>query len=946
MIHLTLRSEFSFKKCFGHIKTYTEIGLGDTIGIADEDNTFGHVRFYNECMSNDIKPILGVRLMVLQNKPEPKKKAFGPRLIFLAKNMEGLQEIYRLVECAWERFYYHPFLIQNDLDAITPNVFVIANSLRLIDPKRVDYVGLCAETDPLALRSGFPLIHVDINRFPRAQDSKTYELMLQRRDRMMQTYPQHILRASEVRAMFPELADVAMSNGEFVAEQCNVKLPWAENVIYNGDETVESWCLEGLRDKGIDLDDEIYMDRLDRELKLINDKGFTQYFLVVADMMRFAKKKMLVGPARGSSCGSLVCYLMGINSVDPIRHGLLFERFIDENRSDIPDIDIDFPDSKRHLVVKYLEQMYGKENVHHIGTVLKFQTKSALQNVAMSLGVPEFEMEDLKSAMPERKGGDARASMRINDTFETTDVGKEFLERYPKMIRAAEIEGHAMTSGKHAAGILITNDALTNYAGINTRDGVVMVDKKDAEKVNLLKIDCLGLRTLSILEDVMDAIGMDRNDLYDLPLDDEPALNVFREGRMCGVFQFDGHALRSVSRQIEIKDFYDLVALTTLARPGPIHSGGASTYLARHSGTEEIEYLSEHESVIKHTEQTYGVIIFQEQLMMIGREYGGLAWKHVQAIRRASSKSLGADFFNEIREHFVEGAIAKGQSEEEANYVFDRMIAFGNWGMNKSHAVAYGIISYWTAYMKAHHPLEFAMANLNHAQDEEQAMKLLREMVRFDGIKYSDVDPDESLAKWSIRDGELLCGLENIPGIGEKKAIKVLQARKDPSLFTPGLIDKLVNAETAFGDLFPCERKWGEMKRDYQKFGLDKKPINIEHLSEDNPGEYILIGKMVSKNVRDMNEYTNVMKRGGTLIDGPQYMLNIRVEDDTDTIICTIDRFNYERIGRDVAETGKEGTSWYLIKGKIIKGRWRKIHVGEILDLDRWQAKTMMEETS
>jgi hypothetical protein len=529
--------------------------------------------------------------------------------------------------------------------------------------------------------------------------------------------------------------------------------------------------------------------------------------------------------------------------------------------------------------------------------------------------------------------------MRVQDTFETTEVGKVFIKKYPEMNIVHKIEGHARHSGLHAAGIIVCNDKLTKYGGINSRDGVLMMDYRDAEKLNLLKIDCLGLRTLSVLESVADQIGMAYGDFYKLPLDDPKTLDIFNSMRLSGIFQFQGNALQYVTRQMGVQTFDDICAITALARPGPIHSGGTNIFIGRRTGANPVEYLSDHPAVIEHTEATYGVIIYQEQLMSIGREFGNLSWSDVGALRKAASKSLGEDFFNQYKEKFINGAIDNGADEEEAAHVWDSMVTFGSWGFNKSHAYGYGRISYWTAWCKAHHPLEFAIANLNNAKREDHAIRILRDLVKNDGIEYEAFDADHSVEYWSVMDGKLLGGLRTLKGIGPKKAKAIMKAREGLDHYTPSMIRTLMNPETPFSILFPCEHWWGEFFTSPKEFGLEVPPVTIDTVTA--AGDYLFVGKMVDRNVRDLNETQSVARRDGRILTEHTLFLNLILEDDTDSIVATVNRYDYESMGRVIAETGKVGEDWFLVKGKI-KDKWRRVEIKAILNLNAWGRENAM----
>jgi DNA polymerase III alpha subunit len=356
----------------------------------------------------------------------------------------------------------------------------------------------------------------------------------------------HILDEWEWREAVPWGPQEAIDNTYKIAELCNAALPVAKMVSFKSDKSLRQLCEDGAPYRNLDLDDEVYAARLKRELDTIASKQFEDYFFVIADMIAYAKRHMMVGPARGSSAGSLVCYLTGITDVDPIKHNLLFERFIDISRADLPDIDIDFQDDRREMVFEYLREKYGAEKVAHLGTVSRYKAKSTIAEVAKSLGVPAWAVNDLKGAIIERSGGDPRSNLCILDTLNDLDVGKKVLAKFPQMRVAAELENHARHSGVHAAGILVTEEPVSSYCSVSAANGAAQINKKDAEDLNLLKIDALGLRTLSVLQDALEQVGWSRDQLLNYQLEDEAAFAVLNEERYAGIFQFEGHALQSV----------------------------------------------------------------------------------------------------------------------------------------------------------------------------------------------------------------------------------------------------------------------------------------------------------------------------------------------------------------------------------------------------------------
>jgi len=922
MIHLALRSEYTFKDCFQHIDKLA--GHGDVaVGIADRNNTYGHIAHWKKCKEKGIKPIFGVRLMVCM-RPEEKRKVWGPEYIFLAKNDEGLKSIYRMVNRAYDNFYYHPYLWHDDLeDFEMDDVIVIAETFQ--DDKYIDYIALTQSTLPMMLDWDIPKVLICNNRWPEAKDKNVYELLAGSK-RNMQTYPQHIMSKEEMCRLWPNQS-AALWNTFTIAGQCDAKPKIAETLRYNGKNILEDECAKGAKLNNIDMTDPVYAARYEMELALIKDKGFFDYFLITADLVNKAKEIMLVGPARGSSAGSLICFLLGITTVDPIVHNLIFERFIDANRNDLPDIDVDFPDHKRDAVIDDLIETNGRERVRHISTISKLKPKSAIGDFAKSMRIPAYETDEIRNAIIDRSGGDARAAMKIIDTFDTTEAGQRFIEKYPAMALVADIENHARHTGVHAAGIIVANDELWNYGGVNTRDDVIMLDKKEAELLNLLKIDCLGLRTLSVLEECASLIGMDYKEYYSLPLDDEPTYELMNNMRLSGIFQFEGRALQILSKEMGIENFDDIVAITALARPGPLHSGGASLFIKRRTGEEPVEYLSEHPDVIRHTKDTYGVIIYQEQLMTIARDFGCMTWAEVQQIRRAASKSMGEEFFNKYRDSFLNGTRSKGVDDKEALNVWENMVTFGSWGMNKSHTVSYGLISYWTAYMKAHYPVEFVVANLNHSKSKESSIKILRDALEHESIEHIPVDPDNSTMYWREYKGKVLGGLTNIPGIGVAKAKAIIKAR-DKGKYTAGMLKLLLDAKTPYDILYPCRHYWGDFYDNPREYGLRKGPSWIKDVQ--TKGTYLIIGVVTAKDLLDMNEYNKVAKRGGKIMTGPTQYLKLNVEDDTDAISCTIGRYQFVELqGQRISDTTVLNKSWVMIKGKIT-GDWRAINVEEI----------------
>lgn len=937
MIHLRLRTEYSFRRAFGKVEDVIRAAGGTAAAITD-GGTWGHVAFQKAAKKAGVKPILGVEVYVV-NDPRARGKELkgtGTRMALLARNTDGLRELYQVMTVANsdEFFYYIPRLGYDHINAVSENIFIISganpNLMKLQNRGNV-YLELNPENPPwnrkAASLKGWKRIVCCDNLYPTIEDRGAYEILAAREKRFRTTI-MHVANEWELREAIPEAKQKDFDATEEIAAECNAELPKAKMVVFQNPTPLDKMCRRGAKQKGIDLKDPVYKARLKRELDMIREKDFEDYFYVIADMVQQAKRVMFVGPARGSSAGSLVCYLLDITDVDPIKHDLMFERFIDITRADLPDIDIDFPDDKRHLVITQLEEKYGKGRVGRIGTVLRYKAKSTLGDVAKELSIPPWEIKDLKDAVIDRSTGDARAQFAVADALEGLELGKALLAKYPELKIAGILEGHAKTSGTHAAGVIVIDEPVTNFCTVQ-RDGTAQIDKKDAEELNMLKIDALGLRTLTVLADCLEHVGKPREWLINYPLDDTEAFEIFNLERFAGIFQYEGYALQSLCRQMKIRNFDDIAVITALARPGPLHCGAATEFILRRIGQEKVVHL--HDLCADLTEETYGTVIYQEQVMAIGRKMGQLSWEDVSMLRKAMSKSLGDEFFNQYWDKFKEGALAQKVPEAEARRIWDKICTFGSWAFNKSHAVSYGLLSYWCSVLKAHHPLEYAAACLRNAKDDEQAIKILRDLAK-EGFAYKPVDPRHSTETWRVVDGVLVGGLTNIKGIGPATAKQIMERRAAGKGQTPSITAKLMNPVTPFDDIFEGQRRFGDI---YANPAAHKvfsgKVWNIIEIND--PGEYVFMGKLKEKNLRDLNEYHSLVKRKGRLVKHNNLFLNLVVEDDSGQIICKIKPDYYKTLGKPIVEAGKIG-DWYMFKGRLKDDGWRVIELERVRPLE------------
>jgi len=709
--------------------------------------------------------------------------------------------------------------------------------------------------------------------------------------------------------------DSGSKKADEIAEFCNVSLPKAEMVKPEIKKTLLELCYEGAEKKNVDLKSEVYKARLDRELSLIREKGFEDYFYVVGDLVSWAKERMLVGVGRGSAGGSLVCYLMNITDVDPVKYDLLFERFIDINRNDYPDIDIDFPDHARPSVIEYMEEKYGHDCVATLGTVNFLRPKSAIIDSARELGIPRWAIESFKDAVDEDQKN--AISHALNQTVE----GQRLQEEYPEMTIACELEGHVRQSGVHAAGVLVTNDPINRYCSHDHSSGCVMIDKRDAEDLNLLKIDILGLRTLTVIEECLDMVGMTREELESWDIDDQKAFEVLNDGNFAGIFQFEGDALKNVCRQMTVRSIEDVSSLTALCRPGALASGGANTFLKYHNNPQEVEYF--HPKMEKFTSNTFGVLVYQEQVMWVAREIGGLSWERVSALRKAISKSMGSEAMEGFREEFEKGALSNGLDSLETTILWQQMVTMGGYAFNRSHAVAYAIMSYWCMVLKAHFPLEFACATLRHPKNDDQSVSLLRDVVR-EGVDFVNVCPERSEVTWSIKDGILVGGFKGLKGVGDKSGLAMVERRNSGREFTKLQKKRLDSGETPWSNIFDCHDKWQHIFDDPKGYNINSKLYEVTDIPPSYSGGIVIIARVESFIKRDLNESQLITKRGKRIEKDETRFMQVELGDDTGKLKGILFSDLYKTLGLTIINS--KPSDYYIFKG-VMNDEFRSLTI-------------------
>jgi len=580
------------------------------------------------------------------------------------------------------------------------------------------------------------------------------------------------------------------------------------------------WCKDGWKrkirgrvDPGLHKQ---YKERLKYEFNMVKELGFLEYFIIIADLIKWAKgQDIVVGPARGSAASSLVCYLADITEIDPIPWRLLFERFISPNRTDNPDVDIDFAPDRRDEIKTYLSEKYGSERVALVGSNILFKGKLVLQDVARVYGLTPKDIEEVKKLIIVRSGADRRASFTLMDSMDEFEICRKFAKENPEVVTAAaELEGQVKANGVHAGGVLVADKPLWNYCSVRldakTGNFVANADKHDIEDLGLLKIDVLGVDELTMISRAVKLIERRHGVTikpWEIPVDDGDTFEEMSFGNTVGVFQFHSKGITRLSQNVQPDCFEDVAAITALHRPGPLHSGAAYSYgpLKR----EEKPRRNWHPIVQEICNDTYGEILYQEQLMGIVRECAGFSWKQTGDLRKTISKNVGVEYFHDEylppwlkgcyeNPKWIEGlAITdpkaymevkdkpkklKKLSDNRAEATFTSFMNFGSWSMNKCHAVAYGMITYVSMWLKTHYPLEFMCACIETENNESERRKLITELKRI-GIPIHGPNINKSDIKFGIEEDGIRCGLQDVKGVGEKACTSIVESGPYKGIF-------------------------------------------------------------------------------------------------------------------------------------------------------------------
>ena len=838
-VHLHVHSDYSLLDGAGAISSYIE-RAGElkmpALALTDHGSMFGAIAFYRQALKNGIKPIVGCELNVAKGSMHDKKPSArgawdgSNHLIVLARDVEGYHNLLKVVSKAYtEGFYYKPRVDMDLLSGHNKGLVALSACLKGIVgesivggriPEAGSRAGALAEVfgkgnfyleiqrhglaDEEKVIAGVLALSRDIDipvvatndcHYIRKEDARAQDIMLclqTGRDlddptRLRFENDQFYFKNSEeMHEAFSEAPQAITATLE-VAEKCNldlelgkVKLPGfpIPEGYRDANQYLESLAREGLRSRYPAATRDV-VERLEYELRTIKEMNYSSYFLIINDLVRAARRMGIpVGPGRGSAAGSLVSYCLEITDIDPIRFGLLFERFLNPERISMPDIDIDFCDKRRQEVIDYVSDKYGRESVSQIITFGTMAAKAAIRDVGRVLKIPAQDVDKIAKMIPNEPG------ITLNSALERVAELKQMAsnERFRDLLELArKLEGLARHASTHAAGVLVAPGKLVDYVPLYRGakgETVTQYDMNSIEHIGLLKMDFLGLTTLSIVHDTLDLI-MQRHGVAlkprEIPLDDPGVYKLLSKGHTVGVFQLESSGMRELLRRIAPERFEDVVAINALHRPGPLGSEMVELFIKRKRGQKEIAY--EHPMLEPILKDTYGVILYQEQVIEIASKLAGFTKGQADILRRAMGKKE-PEVMDQQRRNFVKGAGANKISETIADRIFNNIAYFAGYGFNKSHSAAYAMLSFQTAYLKAKYPMEFMAASLTSEMASTDRIVILLEECKRMGIQVLAPSANQSDADFKVEEGGIRFGLAAIKNVGRSAIDSIVEARK------------------------------------------------------------------------------------------------------------------------------------------------------------------------
>lgn len=837
-VHLHLHSEYSLLDGACRIDELIEEAERlkmPACAITDHGNMYGVIKFYKKAREKGIKPIIGCEIYVApKNMREKNLQEENHHLVLLAMNEIGYKNLTKIVSIAHlDGFYYKPRIDKTVLERYSEGLIALSSCIQGEVSKLIlrddingakSVIGWYKEVfqdrfylelqdhgieeeakvnevmKRLAKEMKVPLVVTNDVHYLRKEDAIYHDILLGVQtnkkiddpDKMrFPTHEFYFKSKDEIERLFSDVPD-AIANTLEIADRCNLELTFGKYHIPDypipEGETTASYLRklveEGFRNRYGDHPPEGARERLEKELSTIEMMGFCGYFLIVWDVVHFAKThNIMVGPGRGSAAGSMVSYCLEITNVEPLSMGLLFERFLNPERISMPDIDIDFADEKRQEVIRYVTEKYGADRVSQIITFGTMASRAAVRDVGRVLNIPYSDIDRLAKLIP--LGSSISEAMESSPELRETYEREEWARRIIDV--AKNLEGMPRHASTHAAGVVISKFPLTELVPLqkgSEGEVVTQFEMGDLEDLGLLKMDFLGLRTLTLLENTVKIIkettGEEIN-LDDIPLDDKETYKLLQDGETIGVFQLESSGMRNLLKDMKPECFEDISSVLALYRPGPLGSGMVTSFVRRKRGEEPIEYP--HPLLEPILRDTYGVIVYQEQVMQIANVMAGFTLGEADILRRAMGKKL-PEVLAQQRNRFISGSLERGISEEIANYVFDLMEYFAGYGFNKSHTVAYGLLVYQSAYLKAHYPLAYMTALLMSVEGNTSKVAKYVQEARRMGIKILPPDINESNIHFTPVENSIRFGLSAIKNVGESAVEAILEARRKHGRFS------------------------------------------------------------------------------------------------------------------------------------------------------------------
>ena len=775
---LQLKTSYSLLNSLNEIKKIVALAVNygyTSLAITDVNNMFGVMEFYKECINNNIKPIIGIELHINEYV-----------VLLYAKNNLGYKNLIKLSTIKSDRELTIDDLIQykDNLILVMPFSFYNEDIYNIYIDKFIGYKDIL-EKDKIKDKK---VLITNVSYLYEKDDIYLDYLIMIKEGKILGEYAfnnnkgYHLLKEEEILEL---TTNEDIENIKYIIDNCNVNLTYQEGLLPIYDKDINSReYLYNLSYKGLNkrLNGNIpkeYQERLEKELDVINQMGFNDYFLIVYDYVLYAKKNnILVGPGRGSAAGSLVSYTLGITDIDPIKYHLLFERFLNSERVTMPDIDIDFDASKRQDVIDYVIDKYGEKKVVGIITFNTLSAKQVLRDVGKVLNLKQ-SLLDTVSKMCNK---DLLTSYKENSSLKKLVDNSEDLKKLYEI--SLHLEGLPRHISVHAAGVVMSkydiDESIPLYR--NQLGMYVSGYSKDyLEELGLLKMDFLGISNLTLIDEVINNIRTDLKiniTFNNIPLDDKKTIDLFKVGDTDGIFQFESPGMINFLKKLKADNFNDIVSAISLYRPGPMDS--IPEYIKRKEGKVKIEYL--HKDLEDILKDTYGIIIYQEQIMQIACKMAGYTLGEADILRRAMSKKKESILVKE-REKFVKRSTSLGYQEDTVNKVYDLILKFANYGFNKSHAVSYSMIAYKMAFLKAHFYSYFMLSVLNNSINNENKSNVYIAILRSKNIKVLNPDINLSNNKYIIKNKQIICPLSIIRNVGNNISNLIIKER-DNGQFT------------------------------------------------------------------------------------------------------------------------------------------------------------------